>query len=386
MKYYNSHAHIFNMQYVPENFLRVQLNDRLANIVHWLLQQKVLSDIVLWTAKKLIRKGTSAKTIAFLMIGIKKTQDMVFEDLLKNYPAGDEVKCIILPIDFTYMGAGNLNISYEQQLQDLFEVKMKYPNQCFPFVAIDPRKGTATENRDFVKHYIEKGFSGIKLYPALGYFGFDERLWDVYTYAEQNKIPIMTHASTGGINYVGKIAPVDFVYPKAFYKIDEKKPYEFPQGEKKIADYCDQFNDPDNFREVLINFPELKICFAHIGLNAKNKIGKEKPDPNYPLFKWYETIKELMETYDNVYTDISYSVAYPGFFTWFLQLYNDFPPSLQDRILFGTDYFMTVMEEHGNDNEIFAESLRQLTPELFTKLALTNVERYLKIELKTAGS
>jgi len=53
-------------------------------------------------------------------------------------------------------------------LEDLFELKLKYPSQCFPFVAIDPRSGTAIENRDFVKRYMDRGFSGIKLYPALG--------------------------------------------------------------------------------------------------------------------------------------------------------------------------------------------------------------------------
>lgn len=377
MKYYNCHAHTFNMRYVPDNFLQVQLNDRVANMAHWVLQQPVLSRMVLWLAKKLVRKGTTAKTIAFLTIGIKKTQDMVFEDLLSNYPSGDEVRYIILPLDFTYMGAGALQISYQQQLEDLFEVKLKYPNQCFPFVAIDPRKGTAIENRDFVKKYIDRGFSGIKLYPALGYFGFDERMKEVYTYAEQMNIPLMTHCSSGGINYVGKTAPIDFVNPKPFSKIDGKS-YVFPQNGKKIDLYCDQFNDPNNFREVFAVFPNLKICFAHIGLNSKNKFGPKRNASEVPLLEWYETIIDLMTHFPNVYTDISYSVAYPHFCDWFLQQYQTLSPGLQNRILFGTDFFMTVQEEHGNDNEILKEVLAKIPISLFSKLANQNVIQYLK--------
>ena len=84
MKYFNCHAHVFNNHYVPENFLRVQLNPRLANAAHWVLNTRYLSTALLWVLKKFIRKGTAAKMVAFLAIGLKKTQDMVFEDLLST--------------------------------------------------------------------------------------------------------------------------------------------------------------------------------------------------------------------------------------------------------------------------------------------------------------
>jgi len=381
MKYFNAHAHTFNMQDVPDGFLKVKLPDRFANFVHWILSHDVSSKIFFWVANKLIRKGTTAKAIAFLAIGVKKTQDMVFVDLLANYPTGDDVKCIILPLDFTHMGAGPLRVPYAQQLEDLFEVQMKYPNQCFPFVAIDPRSGTSGENRDFVKRYIDRGFSGIKIYPALGYFAFDEAMFDVYKYAQENNIPLMTHCSSGGINYVGDTAPQSFVKPKPFPPLNPDD-YYFPQKEgQKMSDYCDQFNDPTHFREVLQTFPQLKMCFAHMGLSGRNKIGPKRPEKNQPLFQWYKIIKELMDEYKNVYTDISYSVAYPGFCDWFKKEFDTYSADMQDRVLFGTDFFMTVQEDKGKDKEIFDTVIKELGIPLFRKLSGENVERYLNLEI-----
>lgn len=376
MKYYNCHAHAFNMQYVPDRFLKVQLNDRLANFVHWILSHKVSAKLFFLLAKVFVRNGTTAKTIAFLAIGVKKTQEMVFLDLLSNYPIGDDVKFIILPIDFTHMGAGPLAIPYAQQLEDLFEVKMKYPNKCFPFVAIDPRSGTSVENRDFVKRYMDRGFSGIKLYPALGYFAFDEGMYDLYVYAQEMEVPLMTHCSTGGINYVGDSAPTSFIRPKAFPPLNEKN-YVFEQKGRKMSVYCDQFNDPEHFKEVLAIFPNLKICFAHLGINSANKMSKIRKDRDVPAQEWYKVIMSLMKEYKNVYTDISYTIAYPGFCLWFKEEYAVYTGDIKDRILFGTDFFMTVQEEKGNDNEIFTTVIKELGIPLFTKLSNENVTKYL---------
>ena len=375
MRYINCHAHTFNMRYVPDKFLKVHFNERIAEIVHQLLNARFISGPLIWLLKQFIRKGTSAKMLAFLTIGIKKTQDMVFDDLRSNYLSEDDVPFIILPLDFTFMGAGELNIPYEQQLEDLFELKLKYPNHCLPFVAIDPRRGTATENKQFVESYIKRGFAGIKLYPALGYFAFDPGLKEVFQYAEINNIPLLTHCSSGGINYVGDSPTNEMINPQPFNRIDGRS-YSFPQNGKEMSLYCDQFNNPTYFEEALIEFPKLKICFAHFGLNASNQFNKNK-DHDVPRLEWFTKILELMQTYKNVYTDISYSIAYIGFINWFLIHYNSWPADIQNRIMFGTDYYMTIQEEYGNDNEIMASIKREMPLPVFQHLAYDNVLAFL---------
>ena len=369
MKYFNCHTHTFNMHYVPDRFLSLHVPPRLAHALHWILSKSWLANPLLRLSKFFV-KGTNAKMIAFLKIGLKKTQDMVFADLCSNYPENHDVKFIVLPLDFTYMGAGNLRIPYEQQLDDLFELKLRHPDKCYPFVAIDPRRGTAPANRAFVQRYINKGFSGIKLYPALGFFPFQKGLEEVYAYAQEYQVPIMTHCSSGGVNYAEKNAPDIFINPEPFHKIEGKE-YCFPQKHPylKMKDYCDQFNHPLNYEEALARFPELKICFAHFGLNAS----KGTDDPS-----WFNEVLRLMGKYKSVYADISYSVSYSKFCTWFKERYEQWDPAIQNRVLFGTDYFMTVQEVNGEDNKILEVARKELGDALFLKLANENVISYLK--------
>jgi len=141
--------------------------------------------------------------------------------------------------------------------------------------------------------------------------------------------------------------------------------------------YCDQFNDPNHFDEVLAIFPRLKMCFAHLGLNAANKMNPQRTDRDVPALEWYYKIIELMGKYKQVYTDISYSAAYPGFCKWFKDEFAKFPEDIKDRVMFGTDFFMTVQEEKGNDKDIFDTVISELGIPLFTKLANENVTRYL---------
>ena len=88
-----------------------------------------------------------------------------------------------------------------------------------------------------------------------------------------------------------------------------------------------------------------------------------------------------MDEYKNVYTDISYSVAYPGFCDWFKKEFDTYSADMQDRVLFGTDFFMTVQEDKGKDKEIFDTVIKGLGIPLFRKLSGENVERYLNLEI-----
>ncbi|MBK9961224.1 MAG: hypothetical protein IPP06_07755 [Saprospiraceae bacterium] len=53
-----------------------------------------------------------------------------------------------------------------------------------------------------VKEYIEiNKLNGFKIYPALGYYPFDEELLLLWKYAADHQIPIMTHVIKGTVFY-----------------------------------------------------------------------------------------------------------------------------------------------------------------------------------------
>ncbi len=92
--------------------------------------------------------------------------------------------------------------------------------EVHPFVFVDPRRMEEDGERFFkyridnnqvvledcfIRTFIEDHhFAGFKIYPALGYYPFDERLLPLWKYAADNGIPIMTHCIRGVIYYRGK--------------------------------------------------------------------------------------------------------------------------------------------------------------------------------------
>ncbi|MDH5366698.1 MAG: amidohydrolase family protein [Cyclobacteriaceae bacterium] len=374
----NVHIHTFNVQYVPERFVG-KITPRLQRHSNSFGLKRVL--------RLLSRTPWLRKYAAFLKVGLKASQHKIFHDLRENegYPTG--TRFVVLPINFKYMGAGNIDgLSYEQQLLDLTKVTASAKGTLLPFVFTDPRMGSAEENRDFVKMYIEeKGFKGIKLYPALGYYPYDPRLELVYKYAEKNNLPIMTHCSSTGVYYKDPDnIPVDFTNPETFNKqqIDPftKKPrnYLFPfkplrfRKKKYLEKYADNFLNPVNYTDVLERFKELKICFAHFGLDNDQYKGKIK-------LPWHDNIKTLMKKYKNVYTDISYSLHYEKVRNKFAGYMTD--DEINNKILYGTDYFMTMQEQKSakTEGELFQKTQTAFGRN-FLKIAQANIDNYLTSE------
>ncbi|MBL0071711.1 MAG: amidohydrolase family protein [Bacteroidetes bacterium] len=109
--------------------------------------------------------------------------------------------------------------------------------------------------------------------------------------------------------------------------------------------------DPDNYEDILVKFPKLKICFAHMGFDSAKKLNN---------LTWFTRILALMKMYPNVYMDVSYTASYENFCPWFIAQYNAWSPDIQDRVIFGTDFYMTVQEVNGNDNEVLDSLLMGL--------------------------
>ena len=120
-------------------------------------------------------------------------------------------------------------------------------------------------------------FSGIKVYPPLGFDPYPKEETDMnvcinthflYQYCVKKNIPLTTHCSDGG-----------------FVIMEEK-------WSRKRA-------NPDCWKEVLKNYPELKLNFGHFGVQQRAI--------KHGWGEWNKTIIDLIldDKYPNVYADIS---------------------------------------------------------------------------------
>ncbi len=185
---------------------------------------KVLSMLPGKQTRDLFRRYLNIGRYAF-----HRKQGTILSKLKGQYPKGTGF--VVLPMDMEYMAAGTCRTRYRDQMDELRMLKQRPSNAgiFYPFLFADPRRFVplsdeinakpgdkiyfdwSIENNkvrledSFVKDYLEEyGFSGIKIYPALGYYPFDERLLALWKYAADRRIPILTHCIRGTIFYRGQ--------------------------------------------------------------------------------------------------------------------------------------------------------------------------------------
>ncbi len=249
-------------------------------------------------------------------------------------------------------------------------------------------------------------FWGMKMYTRLGYAPDDfkrfPQLEDFYQKCVDKEIPITCHCSPGGMGiadqYIyfkeavnnhkfelkkdgSKTEISDFWNKKdeeirkrwkknkfLWFDWNEEKDFKpigndlydikgraLPNGIRYIDEACVR---PKNWEKVLQNkkFKDLKLCLAHFGgSDAWKEFGDEIEDKD----EWNDfrgEIIELAKNYKNVYTDISCytdmikTVSYGDdvYKTYlpFAKFIND-NPKLKDKILMGTDWYMTELDMTG---------------------------------------
>ncbi len=412
--FYNAHTHIFTLKHVPDEFARGYFSIFGKTIkISWLKKVGILR----WLVKTIPKLRGSDYDMAERLINIVKhgggettegrTQEQIFDNLKGYYPFG--TKFIVLPMDMNYMNAGNIPESYQEQLNQLETIKdsSKYRDIIYPFIFADPRR--FQEDGTYIKTLKEKllsaKFSGIKMYPALGYWPFDGHLEEMYDFAVEHNIPIMTHCIRGVVHDRGKKR---FEYHPI--KTDAKLPG------KKSKEYSIHFTHPINFHclmdpDIISEFwgkrkdySKLKVCLAHFGgaeewrKYLKNPWIADQDDEahqgDYPSLKienwtfdletgphqysWFSVIKEMIGKYKNVYADISF-MLYDKEIWPLLKLMLNSDEKLRKRILFGTDYY--VVAQKGTERELSIGIRSYLGEELFFQIARHNVEEYLSTDL-----
>ncbi|MCD4736095.1 MAG: amidohydrolase [Bacteroidales bacterium] len=367
--YTNIHTHIFNLKCVPDRFYGFPAAKLLSKrAVSWGLAT-VLKWIVPFSQKD--RLDRYAK---ILLVGSKKNQYLVFMDLKNSYHM--RMRFVVLSLDMDMMEAGKPENNYETQLTHLFEVKKKHLNNLLPFLSIDPRKQYPKPLYDYIREKFDKyGFVGLKIYPALGYFPFDPKLEDLYKFAVDNNIPVMTHCTKGGVYFQGKIRQEHLkpanLNPNPVYDHDYTK-----DAKKRIKHFKNHFTHPRNFEEVLAVYPQLKICFGHFG-GSSQVIKSLGSQDNTPVTNFFLKDKEMVanKKYPNVFADVSYTLSEIKKIRKYLvdDVIQD--PTFRNRVMFGTDYFLTIMEK--KEKRLVDEFLDQIPPYDFQKIAVENCNEYL---------
>jgi len=442
---------------------------------------------ILWAQlKKIIGKQELEFLLRYINIvrfANKKWQANIFNDLEQQYPP--ETKFVVLPMDMEFMDAGPIKKPYLEQMKELFRLKKKNPKAVYPFIFVDPRRMvvpttdtsflTRVSNwfskiliaigvkkkpkiypnvygKDFfdyddskpekivlkpclIKTCLDKGCIGIKIYPALGYYPFDELLLPLWLYCVQNDIPITTHCSVGPIFYRGDKKEEWDRHP-IFEEAVDKDPLgnqiieNLRLGQIKNKDFQRNFTHPLNFvclldeywlKKVLDkyknsklnkmfgyrngnldrNLSSLKINLAHFGgsenwdqflaqdryplankiINSPKKmlnLSHEMLDVDtfYPLWHyvdWFSIISSMIMQFDNIYADISYTVHDTKYLNLLSEIMNR--PKAEERLLYGTDFF--VVSNQKADKQYWIDMKNILSTRKWYMLANRNPNRFL---------
>lgn len=420
----------------------------------------VLRNLLFWIARSLFKflrvlpgKQSMELIQRYLNIGrysFYQTQKGIFQKLVAQYPNGTEF--VVLQMDMEFMDAGKPKVDFYKQLEELTQIKAnpRYRDLIHPFIFVDPRR--ISKDPDFFRYHLEEGkiildectikthiedrsFSGFKIYPALGYYCFDERLLVLWKYAEQNSIPVMTHCIRGTIFYRGKKEKA-WDYHPVFEQANGNRHFgKLLLPEIKNVEFQVNFTHPLNYlcllersllQKVIGNSQSdelkkvfgwssqglehglegLKICFAHFGgddewkryfeLDRDNFSSQVVKNPDVGirfledtkghysrgkielLWKhcdWYSIICSLMLQYDNIYSDISYISHDNAIHTLLKRTLQRENSKLRKRVLFGTDFY--VVRNHKSEKQIMADTIGGLTEDEFDQIARINPRSFL---------
>jgi len=354
---YNSHIHTFKDADIPRGFLPLGLVRILSTKPGFKVISRILNNI-----NPFSDNDTFDRYVKFVEIGRMGSQEAIFNECKRFYPRNS--KFGVLSMDMAFMGAGHVPRQYIEQLQELGQLKIKYP-EVIPFVHIDPRR---SDYMDILKRCIEEwGFRGVKIYPPLGYFPYDERMYPVYAYCQQHNLPIITHCSPfNPVHFKGKKKELKKLLKKSRIKIDTRG-----MSRKEM---CSKFTHPLNWEYVMADFPDLKICLGHFG---SSHYWKEFLDNPGGKDNWFLIIKEMLEKHPNLYSDISFTLSEQTFFPLLKVLLQD--AALKPKILFGSDYYM--VETAATERRFSIDLRAYLGEHDFHAIAKDNPERFFDTRL-----
>ena len=104
--------------------------------------------------------------------------------------------------------------------------------------------------------------------------------------------------------------------------------------------YAQFFNNPDNWRFVLKDYPNLHLNLGHFGgFNQWKRLQMGKNNT------WASRIMSMLSEYDGLYADISFTNAYPEILNLIYKTASH-SKLVRERMLYGLDYYMVVTRGH----------------------------------------
>ncbi len=213
------------------------------------------------------------------------------------------------------------------QINQLIDLKKKYPQRVYPFLYVDPRrKNTLSLAQQIVGP--DKPFLGIKLYTPNGYSPLDPGLMDLYAFCEQNNIPITVHNSYGGFATFVKKLEIKGGFYRDGRIIEHNGWIEFDteffsSPGPAILERANALNHPLIWQKVLEHFPLLRLNLAHFGGDGLH---------------WQQPILKLMLQYPNVYTDLSCQTETQ----MLMHIKQNYFHLAKDKFIYGSDYYLNM--------------------------------------------
>lgn len=355
--------------------------DGLTNMInihnHYFRDLDVPRDIFGWRVKPIL----TAKPVSFIASRILRVLSRIFpqRNLERLYKVVDvsnktseeiylnqaryytkRTKFVGIAIDLGYCNAGPVERPYEEQLEELLDLKFNYG--VIPFIHIDPRREGCYS---LFSNYIRKGYKGLKLYPALGYSPDHENLIPIYEFCDKHGIPVLVHT--------GEESPTHYKASKrAIKRMLDKEAIWYDDSMSK-RQLCGQWGHPSRYKNIIEKYKNINFMFAHMGSNNMVHDYLDNPEVSFRN-QWY-WIKEFIKKYDNVYADISY-VSYDKSLWSYIKLLA-FKEKEGLRICFGSDYYMNKLE---GDEGLWSRDLRAYFGiELKDKLYIDNNKSYLGV-------
>ncbi|MEM9556313.1 MAG: amidohydrolase family protein [Acidobacteriota bacterium] len=353
MRITNCHCHIFTVRHVPADFLPFGL----MRFVGEGDSNRFIA-LLLRSVNPFDGGDRFSRAASFARAGNRASQREVFERMASAYEDEDEgdgpARFVVLPMDMDFMTEGSPRAPYLEQLAELRALRRELPATLLPFVAADPRREGLLE---LVREHLDDGFRGIKIYPPLGYYPSDERLFPVYALAQERNVPVLSHCSRGGVYFCQTLEP-DHFEPPISREILRRR---------SLADLTDFFTEPGRMRPVLEQFPDLRVCLAHLG-------GEDEWDRHLDGNpSWVGESLDMMREFPNLWADLSFTAHDRGRFEAIRALVED--DTIGPRILYGTDSYM--VQQRATERQ-FHERLRTaLGDEGFRRIAETNPARFL---------
>ncbi len=352
---FDTHVHLFNKDYIPKKYFSIRMpflvdTDFLMYLEDFIEQIPPEDHKIYYFAH-------------FIDFVSNKSMQQIAEHLIENTPA-NTIFCPLM-MDFSQSIEDSNTKDIFSQLDELKQIRDKYPDKFLPFVAIDP------ENKRHIELF-EKAFSeeykffGIKIYPSLGYLPSHPSLMRIFELCEQYDIPVTAHCGSGNVHTTKSKMQLHYFKTDESGKIKLKRDKRFFLFKKHYEKY---FNSPANWEPVLKTFPKLRLNLAHLG-------GDKTWYPNSDK-KWIYRIIDFMERYENIYSDVSYIIHNPQMPTMFKQLFEN-NEIIQERTLFGTDYFMIFIE--GRYDEIRTRFITEVGTKIMNKISIDNPLKFLNLQ------